>query len=230
MSFTLSAVVPWGRSYDEYLAMFALSPADLQQKILGCGDGPASFNSTLASLGGAIVSVDPAYAFSAAEIQKRISETYDLVLEQTRKNQDEFLWDKITSVEELGRLRMAAMTSFLKDFEQGKAEGRYVAGSLPHLPFKHQEFALALCSHFLFLYSEQLSEEFHCTAIRELCRVAQEVRIFPLLELGAKESRHLKAVLAGLGKEDYHLEIKNVAYQFQKGGNKILICRQDQAL
>lgn len=44
MSFTLSEVVPWGRSYDEYLAMFSLSPEDLWQKILGCGDGPAGFN------------------------------------------------------------------------------------------------------------------------------------------------------------------------------------------
>jgi hypothetical protein len=223
MSFTLSEIVPWGRSYDEYISMFSLSPADLKQKILGCGDGPACFNSILSSKGGSIVSVDPAYSFSAEELGKRIEQTYEVVLEQTRKNRDEFIWENISSVEELGRIRMAAMESFLKDFENGKAEGRYIAGSLPKLPFNDKEFGIALCSHFLFLYSEQLSEEFHTAAIKELCRVAPEVRIFSLLELGAKKSRHLKPVAAVLEKEHYQIEIKKVPYQFQKGGNEMII-------
>jgi hypothetical protein len=225
MSFTLSEVVPWGRSYEEYIAMFSLSPADLHQKILGCSDGPAGFNSTLSSKGGSIVSIDPVYTFTAEEIRKRIEETYEAVLEQTRKNKDEFIWDSIPSVEELGRIRMAAMASFLKDFEKGRAEGRYVAASLPHLPFHDREFGLALCSHFLFLYSEQFSEKFHFAAIRELCRVAWEVRIFPLLELGAKKSRHLEPVAAGLKKQGYHIAVRKVQYQFQKGGNEMLVIR-----
>ena len=33
--FTLDAVVPWGRSFDEYCAMFALSDRDLGLRILG---------------------------------------------------------------------------------------------------------------------------------------------------------------------------------------------------
>jgi hypothetical protein len=45
---------------------------------------------------------------------------------------------------------MAAMQTFLADYEQGKAEGRYVAGEVPYLPFKYGSFDLALCSHFLF--------------------------------------------------------------------------------
>ncbi|MEJ2690734.1 MAG: SAM-dependent methyltransferase, partial [Deltaproteobacteria bacterium] len=52
MSFTLEKVVPWGRSFAEYAAMFALSKADLQGRILGCGDGPASFNASLSRQGG----------------------------------------------------------------------------------------------------------------------------------------------------------------------------------
>lgn len=231
MPFTLSEVVPWGRSYDEYISMFSLSPADLKQKILGCGDGPASFNSTLSPKGGSIVSVDPAYAFTEREIRNRIKETFNVVLEQTRMNKDEFLWENISSVEELGHIRMSAMESFLKDFEKGKAEGRYQAGSLPQLPFNDKDFQMALCSHFLFLYSEQLTEEFHLASIRELCRVAREVRIFPILELGTKKSRHLKPVVAELEKENYHFEIKKVPYQFQKGGNEMIIIKSpNQAL
>jgi len=140
-------VVPWGRSYDEYLAMFSLSPENLGLKILGCGDGPAGFNSILSRRGGAIVSVDPVYAFSSEQIKERIDATFALVLEQTAGNSDEFLWETIPSVEELGRVRMSAMTEFLQDFKQGRAEGRYVAGSLPRLPFRNREFDLVLCSH-----------------------------------------------------------------------------------
>lgn len=44
MPFTLENIVPWGRSLDEYISMFQLSGKDLDAKILGCADGPASFN------------------------------------------------------------------------------------------------------------------------------------------------------------------------------------------
>ena len=47
----LEQVVPWGRSLAEYRAMFALSEADLQRRILGCGDGPASFNAEMTAAG-----------------------------------------------------------------------------------------------------------------------------------------------------------------------------------
>jgi len=79
---------------------------------------------------------------------------------------------------------MAAMQAFLDDYELGKRQGRYVNAELPTLPFENGTFHLALCSHFLFLYSTQLGEAFHRAAIHEMCRVAVEVRIFPLLALG----------------------------------------------
>jgi hypothetical protein len=228
MSFTLSEVVPWGRSYDEYVSMFSLSPSDLKRKILGCGDGPACFNTVLSSEGGAVISVDPIYSFSAKEIRGQIEKTFEVILDQAGKNRDEFIWETISSVEELGRIRMTAMESFLEDFETGKAEGRYIAGGIPDLPFKDKEFDIALCSHFLFLYSEQLSVEFHRTSIRELCRVADELRIFPLIELGGKESRHLKPLIDDFEKEQYDIEIKEVPYQFVKGGNEMVIIKSPE--
>ncbi len=47
MVMQLEQVVPLGRSFDEYQKMFKLSSEDLQQRILGLGDGPASFNTEL---------------------------------------------------------------------------------------------------------------------------------------------------------------------------------------
>ncbi len=88
MAFTLDKIVPWGRSFDEYIAMFDLSRQDIASRILGCGDGPASFNCILTRRGGHIVSVDPIYHFSAAEIGSRINEIYEEVIKQTEKNKD----------------------------------------------------------------------------------------------------------------------------------------------
>ncbi len=222
MSFTLSQVVPWGRSFDEYAAMFALTDADLRSRILGCGDGPASFNAVLTKRGGHVVSVDPLYRFSQDGIRGRIRQTYTEVLEQTRKNAHEFIWTNIKSVDELGRLRMAAMEEFLSDYPQGVAEKRYVGGELPRLPFPDRSFDLALCSHLLFLYSEHLSEDFHVESIQELCRVAGEARIFPLLELGSKNSRHVPAVITRLAAAGYGVLIESVPYEFQRGGNQMM--------
>lgn len=225
MSFTLEEIVPWGRSLSEYVAMFKLSDADAQGRILGCGDGPASFNASLTAQGGQVVSLDPLYRFSAADIRGRIEETFAEVLAQTRQNAHEFVWASIKSVDELGRVRREAMEEFLSDYGNGIEQGRYVFGELPSLPFANGHFDLALCSHLLFLYSAQLSEAFHLASIRELCRVAAEVRIFPLLELGARKSRHVDAVIAKLEREGYLVRIEPVPYEFQKGGNQMMTIR-----
>lgn len=222
MAFTLDRVVPWGRSFDEYRAMFNLSPEDLEKRLLGCSDGPASFNCILTRRGGRIVSADPLYHFSKDEIRKRIDATYAEVMEQARKNKHEFVWESIPTVEELGRIRRDAMNEFLSDYTAGQKQGRYVDAGLPHLPFKDKEFDIALCSHFLFLYSEQLSENFHFASIKELCRVASEARIFPLLELGTKRSRHLDEIMGHLQAEGYDVRIEKAAYEFQRGGDEML--------
>ena len=57
--FTLDHIVPWGRSFDEYRRMFALSEADAQLRMLGCADGPASFNADATRQGASVVSCDP---------------------------------------------------------------------------------------------------------------------------------------------------------------------------
>jgi hypothetical protein len=228
MGFTLNQVIPWGRSFAEYVAMFALSTEDLGQKILGCGDGPASFNADLTRQGGNVISVDPLYQFSAPEIRNRIDAVYPQVMEQVRLNQGDFVWTQIKTVEELGQIRMAAMERFLEDYSQDYCQNdarggdRYCNAALPTLPFASGTFDLALCSHFLFAYSEQLSYEFHLRSLQELCRVAREVRIFPILELGGARSRHVDQTIDQLRKLGYRCSLETVAYEFQRGGNQML--------
>jgi hypothetical protein len=139
-----------------------------------------------------------------------------------KKNEHEFVWTTIHSKEELSRLRMSAMQEFLGDYEKGLRESRYMAESLPSLSYADKQFQLALCSHFLFLYSDQLNLDFHINSIREMCRVAHEVRIFPLLKHGSAPSSHLDPVIKSLEGMGYKAEIIEVNYEFQRGGNKMM--------
>lgn len=222
MTFELKSVVPWGRSFEEYAAMFALGERELKQRILGCGDGPACFNAVATRRGCNVISADPLYRFSAAEIRTRIEETAESIVEQTKKNAGEFVWTHFRSVDELIETRMHAMRDFLADFPEGVQAGRYVDAALPKLPFVDQRFDIALCSHFLFLYSEQNDLRFHVESIIELRRVSREVRIFPLLELGSVPSRHLEAVIEELERQGYSVQRVRVSYEFQKNGNRML--------
>jgi hypothetical protein len=221
--FTLSSVVPWGRSFDEYRRMFALTAADLSGHILGCGDGPASFNVEATQRGVRVVSCDPIYRFTTAQIRQRIGETAPEVLDQARRNAHEFVWDEsIPDVDALERTRMGAMTSFLEDYEQGLAEGRYINAGVPSLPFADGGFDLALCSHFLFLYSQQFDAAFHVQSMRELCRVGREVRVFPLVALGGRPSPYVGPVREALVADGWQASIERVPYEFQRGGNEML--------
>ncbi|HHB75407.1 MAG TPA: SAM-dependent methyltransferase [Desulfobulbus sp.] len=221
----LSQIIPWGRSYQEYRDMFLLTDKDRTRTILGCGDGPASFNAELSRAGGSVVSVDPIYRFSKEKIHQCIAEAYPQVMTQLSLNFSDYLWTKLGGVEELGRLRMQAMELFLSDYEMGKKTGRYLAASLPTLPFMDNSFDLALCSHYLFLYSAHIKSARHKASVLELCRVAREVHIYPLVDLDGKRSRHLAPVRALLEESGMEVMLAPVAHRFQKGATEMLVIR-----
>ncbi len=223
MGMQLSQVLPWGRSMAEYVGMFALSGRDLGKRILGCADGPASFNAEMTKHGHQVISCDPVYVFSRHELRQRFDSTFATIMGQMSAIRENFVWDTIPSIEALGAIRMAAMDDFLHDFAPGARDSRYVVSALPHLAFADNSFDLALCSNFLFLYSEQLGEAYHHAALYELCRVASEVRVFPLLNLEGQVSPHLGPVLTSLRSKGFHAAIRSVPYEFLKGANEMLI-------
>ncbi|MHC4330146.1 MAG: SAM-dependent methyltransferase [Planctomycetota bacterium] len=222
MRFELSQVLPWGRSFDEYVKMFNLSKEDLGMKILGCADGPASFNAEMNRRGRRVVSCDPIYRFSRKQLSTRIEQACEEIVEQTRKNMANFVWSAIGSIEDLRDTRMSAMAQFLTDYDEGKEQGRYVDAELPILPFDDGAFDIALCSHFLFLYSDWLSLEFHRESIMKLCRLADDVRIFPLIDLDLKPSPYVQPMVQSLEKNGFSVSIERVPYEFQRGGNEML--------
>ena len=231
MNITLDKVIPWGRPLNEYIRMFDLSDADLKSNILDCASGPASFNAELTQRGSKVVSCDPIYRFSAEELAQRIEETRPEILTKTTQSRENFVWKDIQSVAHLENVRMSAMQKFLEDFPTGLSHGRYFAAELPTLPFQDRQFDLALCSHFLFTYSNLLTLDFHLDSIRELCRVAREVRVFPLLQsFDKKHSPYVAEVMNALTAEGCSVEVRKVQYEFQKDGNEMIVLSSNSDL
>jgi hypothetical protein len=218
----LESVVPFGRSLEEYRLMFGLSERDLAGRIAGIADGPASFNAQMQVLEGHVVSVDPLYVFGADAIAERFHAVVDEVIGQVANTPEDWVWRYHRSPEHLRANRFAALERFVEDYETGRAKGRYLVGALPALPLPDDAFDLALCSHFLFLYSSQYSYAFHLHSLEEMLRVAPEVRVFPLVSLEGRRSAHLDPLLQELARRGVQASIEAVDYELQRGGNQML--------
>ena len=89
---------------------------------------------------------------------------------------------------------------------------------------------VALISHLLFLYSEQLDLDFHIAAFEELLRVAGEVRIVALLALDRQSSPRVGPICEHLTRAGFGVEVVAVEYEFQRAedpaGNRMLRIRR----
>ena len=222
MVMQLDQVVPFGRSLDEYIKLFNLTPEDLQKSILSVADGPASVNAEGTRLGYRIKSIDPIYLFTAAQIKNQFDAVVDNIIEQVEQTPEDWVWSYHPSPSGLRENRERAIQLFCADYEQGKAQGRYEVGELPDLSYGDREYDLGLSSHFLFLYSDHFDATFHYRSVCELLRVCQEVRIFPLITLMLQPSPYLNGIIERLQEQGYHCEIQQVAYELQRGGNEML--------
>ncbi len=218
----LNEVVPFGRSLDEYRHMFHLSDADLKNRILGVADGPASFNAELTDLKGSVVSLDPIYELTPQSIQQRFDQVLPEIIKQVEATPNDWVWKYHSSPDQLRQRRVEVTKRFVQDFSGAINTDRYVTGSLPSLPFADDEFDLALCSHFLFLYGEHFSLDFHVASILEMLRVAPEARIFPMIQLDLKQPVFLAELLQYFERENYRVTIEKVGYELQRGGNEML--------
>ena len=212
------------RSFDEYVAMFDLGRAELSGRVLDCSAGASSFVAGAAGRGCAAVGVDPAYALDRRRLAELGRDDMRRGREIAFAHPDRFTWDWYGSAEARETLRMQALATFLPDLVMHSS--RYVAGQLPNLPFRDAAFDLALCSHLLFTWADELGRGWHAAALRELARVAREVRVFPIVLQGRGEPvpfwDELMADLAAVG---LTTQVRQVAYEFQLGANRMLVVR-----
>ena len=226
--FQLGGIVPWGRGAAEYQAFFRLAGLPANSRVLDCGGGPASFAAEWAARGRFVVSADPLYRQTPEQIAAGFELTAARMLRGMRGAHARFDWSFYRTPEEVVERRRQALRGFLGDLQSPARAGRYVAARLPWLPFHADAFDLVLCSHLLFLYADEISTEMHVDWIRELLRVGREVRIFPLMELAGRESRHLAPVVEYFARS-VDCAVEPVEFEFQRGASSMLrLWRRDR--
>ncbi len=217
-------VLSIGRNLAEYKKMFSLDDENLKSNILDVGAGPASFNMEMKANGhNTVVSVDPIYGLTVSELTECVEQASSIIRNHVSARKQTFNWSQEThpTIDSLVDSRQTTMKAFLSDFKEDNTS--YLVGTTLSLPFPNKHFSLTLSSHFLVLYSEQLGKEFHVDAIRELCRVSREIRIYPLLNMaGEMPSAVIAAMREEVSKMNMQSEIVAVGYHFFKGADRML--------
>ncbi|MCP3802983.1 hypothetical protein NLX83_27285 [Allokutzneria sp. A3M-2-11 16] len=188
------------RTFGNYLDQFAVTEAELLAGlVLDCPGGASEFAAELRARGGRAVSVDPSYELPVDTLAERIDAGRTQATEWARTQPDRFFFDE-NGVWEHSPVWERSARTFLADFARDKAEGtgHYRAALLPELPFADDSFALAVSGFLLFTYADQFDYAFHLAAVRELLRVATEVRLHPLNDSSGAPYEDLERLLADL--------------------------------
>jgi hypothetical protein len=220
----IGAVLLSARSLAEYRAMFALSDALLRCRLLDCPGGAASLTAEVNAAGGDARACDPLYVHTSVdELAARARADADRGNRYVRAHLEQYRWSFFADPDDHHRHRRVALTRFTAD-RKAHPE-RNVPGELPCLPFTDNTFELVLSSHLLFSYADRLDFAFHRDSIGELMRVTRdELRIFPLVAMGAVSYPYLEALLAQLAECGITARVRDVDYEFQADGNQMLIC------
>lgn len=210
------------RSFEEYVAFFDLDANRLPDRILDCCAGASSFVAGACARGVDAIAADPAYAEDEPTLAEAATAGASGGGRLIAQHQDRFSYAWYGSAERRDALRAGAAKTFRE--HRHRQPGRYVAASLPALPFADRAFPLALCSHLLFTWADRFDEQWHLDSLVELGRVAAEVRIFPLVRQGSGEPVPFLPRLRQRLRADFGISsrITSVGYEFQVGAHHML--------
>lgn len=211
----------WIFSLADYCQMFDLTNEDLTRPILDYPGGISSFNAEMHLSGHRVLSGDQHYTLSASEMQQYAENIYQRTVKHLRQHVDRLKRSDEEAIANIVTAWQKSKEQFLADYPVGKKEGRYQSMQLPHLPFNNHDFVLALCSDFLF-HTQARKNYTPEQLITELCRVANEVRVFPLLTESGVMAEALGPVMLTLQQQNFGVEVREVSYEQQKGGNAML--------
>jgi len=222
----LERIVFIGRTFEEYLDMFSLTPDELKGRtILDCPAGACSFTAIGSQKGLDITACDIAYYHQGEDLKNKGLQDIEHAMENMEKAKGNYKWDYFEDIEELKAHRLDALHACANDMRENSE--RYIPVTLPELPFKDKEFDIILSAHFLFMYADRLNYEFHLETLHELLRVAkEEVRVFPLVDLEGKRYKHLNKVMEHLHEKGFYAEEVNVSYEFQANADSMLIIKK----
>ncbi len=213
-----------GRTYEEYMKIFGLDEDILRKgPILDCPAGASSFTAEAKEKGFDVTACDILYSQPFDRLTKKGLDDLQHVFEKLEEVSDLYTWNHYKNTTEVFGLREKALEEFTKDFMSGFKERRYVHAVLPELPFPDKSFETVLSGHFLFLYGDRLSLDFHRACLYEFVRVCRgEVRIYPILGLDAKPYPHIDEIISSFETEGIKAEIRNVPFEFLKGATQMM--------
>lgn len=215
------AIFSSARAYDEYIAMFDLTAKDLARPILDCAAGAASFAADATRAGARVKAVDPLYGCAWERVEQMVLAGVCRAVDNVAAEPERYDWSRMGDPAHHREIRLSAAHRFLRDLREHP--DRYVAGSLPSLPFGTAQFELATCSHLLFTYSDALDKSFHIAALREMLRVVRcEVRVFPVVGYYGDASALLGDVMSAMEDDGFTVRVQPVAYRFQRHATEML--------
>lgn len=214
-------VVPgWVYGLEEYQQIFDLNPQDFKRSILDFPGSISCFNAEASGKGANIVSADALYLHGHEQVSDFAKNLYRMNADFLKQNHQKLKYGE-PALNQIALDWENNKTKFLADYSTGKEAGRYQHVLMPNLPYEDSQFDLALCSDYVFnrhVQNDCRPEE----VILELCRVAREVRVFPLLNDAGDISEWLGPVMLELQKNNYGIEIRQVPFEVLKGGNAML--------
>jgi SAM-dependent methyltransferase len=224
-SLQLPSVAFFGRTFHEYCRFFDLDRVPLRGlRILDAGAGPSSFAAEALERGANPVALDPLYGCGAPALAAYVQSDYGRMFREIRRNPALVTCGYFRSIESAEASRRSAAARFLADYADGFAQGRYVGGALPRLPFPDRAFDLVLCAHLLFLYAACFDPAWHLSACLELVRVSSgKVRIHPVCGLGGKPYPGLGRLREELGRRGIGSRVVPVDYRFFAGADTLLV-------
>lgn len=245
----LPTIAFFGRSLAEYTRFFSLDIHALRgRSVLDVAAGPSSFTAEACRRDIDAVAVDPLYEATPESLAVQVQLDYARMFTQMREKRRLFRFGSprtiaasttgitqrhgsaparyFSSFDEAETERRTAAQRFLSDYEAQAGHGRYLAASLPRLPFLDGAFDLVLCAHLLFTYAAQFDFQWHLAACRELARVSTgEVRIHPLCGLGGRPYSELSRLQRELLAAGITSSVVSVDYEFFAGSSSMLVLK-----
>ncbi|WP_433946365.1 SAM-dependent methyltransferase [Paenibacillus sp. SN-8-1] len=222
MNLDLERIVFIGRTYSEYLAMFNLYEKELAGRvILDCPAGACSFTAEGNRRGYDILAADIAYQFGPDELELKGVQDLSHAKERLEEARHEYMWDYYGSVEEHQKQREEALA--LSSEHRRQFPEKYIYAEFPRLPFADQSVDLTLSAHFLFMYADRLSEQFHEESLLELMRITrEEIRIFPLVDLSSNRYEALDQLIKLAASKGWVAQEQKTDYRFQRDADSYL--------
>jgi hypothetical protein len=212
----------WIYNLKNYKEMYDLKEEEFEYYILDFPAGLSSFNAEMLQMGyDNVISGDRLYQLEPEEMEQQAAKLLVNSEKYLRKHAKMLRKNEEKYIQKILHKWQQSVNIFIQDYRLGKKTNRYRFMDLPSLPFKEHEFKLALCSDLVF-HSETQEQGNHFQLVKELCRVAGEVRIFPLMNEKGEISNTIGPILLEMQNFHYGIEVREVAYEKNKGANAML--------